>query len=75
MSAKKAIKRTWIPTSSLRWRVPIHKDPAGDESGFTYVKRRGRPILEQEWVCRETGELEWKGIPVVENDVQTGELL
>jgi hypothetical protein len=43
---------TWQPETSLRWRVPAD----------TTTKP---PILEQVWVCRETGEVMWKVVPTV----------
>ena len=46
---------TWKPETSLRWNVtPSHLDAS-------VVVR----ILEQVWVCVETGHVEWRPVPEV----------
>jgi hypothetical protein len=57
----KTISKTWERTSALRW----------GQSGVRYFDAAtggailGRPVLEQEWRCRETNEIDWREIPTV----------
>ena len=49
----------WERTSALRWKqrgTPFLDSLKGD------IVTPG-PILEQAWVCRETGETEWRIVP------------
>lgn len=48
----KSLARTYVPTMRLRWAVPPH----------TTTKP---PVLQQAWICRETGEHEWEDVETV----------
>lgn len=45
---------TWEPTNELRWFIP---------------DIWSKPILEQNWVCRETRATQWRAVPVVKGEV------
>lgn len=49
--------RTFQQTPSLRW-LPPKKTGGGWEL----------PVLQQAWVCRETGEIEWRDVPTKKED-------
>ena len=48
---------TWKPETSLRWKIKSVVQP--DE---TLIR-----VLEQVWVCVETGEAEWREVPEIWN--------
>lgn len=53
--------RTLAPTTALRWRDVRKPIMDGEDAVGVKIER----VLEQGWVCQETGETKWREIPVV----------
>lgn len=54
---KPALSSTWAVTGRLRWQPYTELGAVGTD-------------LQQEWVCRETGEHKWKPVPWVASEVR-----
>lgn len=48
---------TWEPSMRLRWETYVVVDAHGDGGGIA-------PRLQQLWLCRETGAVEWCTVEV-----------
>jgi hypothetical protein len=57
-----AIAKTWVATTELRWLRP---KPAVILNGVEPSFYDQPLVLQQKWICRETGDIEWRDLPVV----------
>jgi hypothetical protein len=56
--------QTWQQNgNAVRWRKP-HPDELRALTESTHGK--DAPVLQQAWSCVETGEVEWKDVPIVD---------
>jgi hypothetical protein len=55
--------KTWKITSDLRFEVRSYQAPTDYYGGGTVTKTRS--ILQQAFMCIETGEVEWRDVPSV----------
>jgi len=61
MTPEQSTTKTFKLTNALRWRKP-HGDPMQALIESTHGK--DAPVLQQAWQCVETGEVEWRDVPM-----------
>ena len=50
----------WQPTCELRWVEQTVEIPVGNEC----VRVVQEKVLQQKWLCRDDGAVEWRDVPV-----------
>jgi hypothetical protein len=55
--------RTWQAASAIRWRKP---HPNEYRALIESTHGKYAPVLQQAWQCVETGEIDWRDVPMVD---------